>query len=514
MLRENYEGLASALEVLRRRKLTLPAETQLYLQRLTQAQTAQYDAFRQRYWQQPAAFVRDCFTWRADDGPTSYQTEILQAVPQYRRVSVRGPHGLGKTALASWVILWFALTRDGEDWKAPCTASAWRQLTKFLWPEVGKWARRLRWDKIGRAPFRERTEQMALSLRLNSGEAFTLASNNSALIEGAHANHLLYVFDESKTIPPATWDSAEGAFSTGNVYWLAISTPGEPVGRFYDIQKRKPGYEDWWVRHVTLKEAEAAGRVGAQWAADRQRQWGEASAVYQNRVLGEFATSEEDGVIPLAWIEAANERWHAWHEATEQPGALTAVGVDVARSGEDKTVLALRCGAVITELRRYAKADTMETTGRVLGVLIVQPQAAALVDVIGIGAGVVDRLREQGQRNIVAFNASAGTDRRDTSGELGFTNLRSAAWWNLRELLDPANGEQVALPPDDLLTGDLTAPHWRVLSGGRIQIESKEDIKVRLGRSTDDGDAVVMAFWRPEMGNFLAHLRARQEQKP
>jgi hypothetical protein len=115
------------------------------------------------------------------------------------------------------------------------------------------------------------------------------------------------------------------------------------------------------------------------------------------------------------------------------------------------------------------------------------------VDVIGIGAGVVDRLRELGC-TVIPFNAAAATQVRDRSGELGFANLRAAAWWSLREMLDPANGIGVALPPDDMLIGDLTAPHWRVLSGGKIKIESKDDIYKRLGRSTDDGDAVVMAF--------------------
>jgi hypothetical protein len=132
------------------------------------------------------------------------------------------------------------------------------------------------------------------------------------------------------------------------------------------------------------------------------------------------------------------------------------------------------------------------------------------VDVIGIGAGVVDRLREQ-RMAVEPFNAAEGTTRKDSSGELGFSNVRSQAWWELRELLDPAGGEPVALPPDDMLTGDLTAPHWRVLSGGRIQIESKDDIRKRLGRSTDSGDAVVQAFWsRSRAGSFggLAVVRS------
>ena len=273
---------------------------------------------------------------------------------------------------------------------------------------------------------------------------------------------------------------------------LACSTPGEPIGRFYDIHKRKPGFEDWHVRHVSLTEAVAAGRVNESWAEQRARQWGATSAVYLNRVEGEFASSDEDSVIPLAWVEAACRRW----DEQSDPGPFVCVGVDVARSGSDATVLAPRCGWRITELRRTSLEDTMQTTGHVAGVLA-KTAGYAVVDVIGLGAGVVDRLRELGY-DVIAFNAGERTDKLDSSGELGFVNKRSAAWWAMRELLDPTAGYPVALPPDDLLIGDLTAPKWRVTSGGRIQVESKDDIRKRLGRSTDSADAVIQAFWVPE----------------
>lgn len=172
---------------------------------------------------------------------------------------------------------------------------------------------------------------------------------------------------------------------------------------------------------------------------------------------------------------------------------MTCLGVDVARSGSDDTVLAPRHGVRIEELRRYSLEDTMATTGRVAGVL--RQGGYAVVDVIGLGAGVVDRLREMGMA-VVAFNAAEGTPALDSSGELGFVNKRSAAWWNMRELLDPTSGADLELPPDDLLIGDLTAPKWRVMSGGRIQVESKDEIRKRLGRSTDSGDAVIQAYWR------------------
>lgn len=167
--------------------------------------------------------------------------------------------------------------------------------------------------------------------------------------------------------------------------------------------------------------------------------------------------------------------------------------MDVSRSQSgDKTVLALRHEKVITELRRSTETEVMSVTGQVAGILR-RWGGRAVVDVIGIGAGVVDRLREL-KLSVSAFNASERSEATDKSGELQFLNMRAAAWWQLRELLDPANNENIALPPDDELIGDLTAPHWKVTSAGRIQIESKDEIRKRLGRSTDTGDPVVMAF--------------------
>lgn len=488
----------------------LPPEAKQQFLEALQRKTASKvgEKFKRVYRNDPAAFVRDCFSWSVDEGPAEYQIEILSSLVDSRRVAVRGPHGLGKTSLASWVILWFALTRDGGegDWKIVTTASAWRQLKNYLWPEVHKWARRLRWSKILRPAFSS-NELLQLSLKLQSGEAFAVATNDHELIEGAHADSLLYLFDEAKAIPTDFFDAAEGALSSGDCYALAISTPGEPVGRFYDIHARKPGLEGWRVRHVTLKEATDAGRVSRAWAKEKKSLWGEGSAIYANRVLGEFHTSDSDGVIPLSWIEQANERWEAWRESKDQWLSFTCVGVDVGRSTDgDKTILALRHGEVITELRRFSVADTMVSSGHVAAVLNARG-GYGVIDLIGIGAGVYDRLREQNLK-VRPFNASTSPPARmkDRSGELEFLNCRAAAWWHFRELLDPAYGSKVCLPPDDQLTGDLCAPHWKPTSSGKLQIESKDDIRKRLGRSTDDGDSVVMAF-------FPEPVRAAEESE-
>lgn len=470
-----------------------------------------------RYQHDPVLFCQEGITWRSEEtGLTGYQEEVMRETVSRRRAAVRSPHGVGKSSTAALLVLWFAVTReiqcrlDGEDWKVVTTASAWRQVENFLWPEIHKWARRLRWDRLGLDPWRPDRELLYLGIRGLRGAAFAVVSDDPALIEGAHAKHLFYVFDESKAIPDGVFDAAEGAFMAGSdaeIMALAISTPGEPSGRFYDIQRRKAGYEDWWVRHITLEEAVAAGRIDPAIVEQRAKQWGRSSAIYQNRVLGEFATEGEQAVIPLAWVEAAVERYADWahqYAAEPHPLALTAVGVDVGRSGEDPTTFAIRCGSIVTEVRATERRSTMETTGTVVEILGQPGDAVAVVDVIGLGAGVVDRLRELTYR-VRAFNASTAArvldpvSRRmvpimDRSGALGFVNLRAAAWWSLREQLDPAYFPTLALPDDPILIGDLTAPRWTLTSAGRIQVESKDEIRTRLGRSTDRGDAVIQVM--------------------
>lgn len=438
-------------------------------------------------------------------GLAPYQREIMASIPVKLRVAVRGPRGLGKSTLASLVILWFATTRDaaGIDWKIVTTAGSWQQLTDFLWKEIKKWAYCLNWEAIGRGPFSERNELMKTGLSLRHGLATAGSPDQPQKLEGAHADSVLYVFDESKLISAETFDAAEGAFSgagedTGlEAFALAISTPGEPAGRFYDMHRHAEGLEDWHTYHVTLEQAVAAGRMLRSWAAQRAKLWGVTSALYQNHVLGEFCADDEDAVIPLAWLEAAFERWRTW-DAAGRPddGGVHTCGVDVARSGKDKSVAAIRYGNVISHILTWSREDTMETVGRVKGILDADPLCTAIIDVIGIGAGVYDRCREMGLK-VDPFNAAKKTTRRDSTRQFGFLNVRAAAYWHVREELNPAQpgGATLAICPDDELAGDLTALHYKHMSEGKIQVESKDDIRKRIGRSTDKGDGVSEALF-------------------
>lgn len=483
-------------------------------------------AFRRTYEHDPIAFVHDCIDWDrvpGADGPTLYQEEILSNLIEHRREAVRGPHGLGKSCIGALVIHWFASTRDGDDWKLISTASAWRQLKEFLWPEVHKWARYLRYDVMGREPYRSPHELQDMALRLLTGSAMAVASDDPAQIEGAHADRLLYLYDEAKTIPAETWEASEGAFSGAGsdtareAFALALSTPGEPHGRFYEIHQRR--VVGWHARHVKLDEAIAAGRISSEWVAEREEDWGKGSALFANRVLGDFAAGSTKAVIPLAWVEAAVERWREASVPSiedEQPyvfehrmlplescGAMTCVGADISDQGEDKTVLAMRHGIAIREIRKLPfDPDPMESAGAITGVLRKHPEAFPCTDTIGVGSGVHARLKELKAEGIfegrpISFDAAEKSNATDAGGELEFANRRAEAWWALRDKLHPTKGDDLMLPPSDTLIADLTTPTWKQTSAGKILIESKDDLRKpdRLGRSPDEGDAVVMAMW-------------------
>lgn len=463
--------------------------------------------------------------WRRTNLPDHMRWERVETVEVIDdeptvAITVPGPHTFltdfveHNTTTSSIAILWFISTRD--ECKIPTTASAWRQLIEFLWPEIHKWALRGEWWRIGEQ-IRPGKELLAQRLVLGPNRfAFAIASNDEAKIEGVHSDSVLYLFDEAKTIPPAIWDAAEGAMSIGDAYALACSTPGESTGRFYDIMNKKPGFEDWHVVHVKMDDVIAAGRMSKDWAEARARAWGEQSVMYRRRVRGEFAEDSGDTLIMLSQVEAAQERWRDIQfqiatligtgvdaqEALEQViGPMTHLGVDPARLGNDKTGWAHRHGSTILKIGRTDKEDTMETAGRAFAFLQGNT-AVAHIDVNGLGAGVYDRLKELWEEGklrtpkgkvppLIPINVSNGTRQTDRTKQHSFSRLRDFLWWNVRELLE---NNEIALPPDDEMARDLVSPSWTITSSGKILIESKDDIRKKLGRSPDVGDAVILAY--------------------
>jgi len=484
-------------------------------------------AFQEIYRDNRVGFVRDCFHWGDKGAPTDYQEDVLRLFDTgSTRVAVKSPHDAGKSTEATFVILHFILTRN--DCKVITTASAWRQLEWFLWPEVHKWAEKLNWEVIGREPF-GKDELHNLSLRRSpTCMAFAVACEKHQTIEGAHAESILYVFDEAKIIPDATWNAAEGAFAGAGkdtdreALALAISTPEKEEGKFFKIHEKASGLEEWDTVHWTMEQAIEAGQMSREWADNRKREWGEDHPLYQNRVLGNFAVLDEDEtLVPLSWIEIANDRWEK-HGNKELKRILKSRkngngkereiwnnGVDPAWKGSNNTCIVPRCDDYVREITYHSKKNTMWVAGKVWSIL--EDGDSANVDVIGIGAGVADRLEEVAEENekselidIVVVNVGKRTKRKDKTGRIKFRNLRSALWWAIREWLDPTNGHKAMLPPDIKLTQDLRAVGYDYASTGEIFIDSKDLIKEKLGRSPDAGDALALSFATGDQPGFYS----------
>lgn len=205
-------------------------------------------------------------------------------------------------------------------------------------------------------------------------------------------------------------------------------------------------------------------------------------------------------VIPAAWVRAAQARW------TEQPPdePLLAIGQDVARGGDDKTVIARFYGQWLAPIDKYPGISTPDgPTAAALVIPYAAPEVPINVDVIGVGGSVYDCLAAHDlNAQAINFSESAPDNARDRSGRLKFRNVRAHAYWALREALDPDHGDSLALPPDSELLADLCAAKWKISPSG-VQIESKDDIKIRIGRSPDCGDAVVLAWYAARRADIL-----------
>jgi len=207
---------------------------------------------------------------------------------------------------------------------------------------------------------------------------------------------------------------------------------------------------------------------------------------------GDFTAGTEDNVwqvVPSAWVDEAMARW----TPDGQKGEMSSVGVDVARGGRDSTIIATRYGQWYSTLKAYPGQDT--PNGPIVAGLAISEQrdsAPIHVDVIGVGGSVVDHLACN-DIQAVPINGAAREgieNARDISGRLKFRNWRAFLYWKFREALDPKNGKNIALPLDTALKTDLCTPMWKLSLKG-IQIESKEEIVKRLGRSPDRADAVI-----------------------
>lgn len=208
-------------------------------------------------------------------------------------------------------------------------------------------------------------------------------------------------------------------------------------------------------------------------------------------LYGDFTAGMQDDpwqVVPTAWVEDAMARW----KKREPKPPMESLGVDVARGGNDQTVIARRHGRWYDTLLTYPGSQTPNGPAVAgLAIAALRDRAPIHIDVIGVGSSPYDFLQQSNQQ-VLGINVAEASARTDQSGRLTFYNLRSDLWWRMREMLDPANNLAIELPPDRELLADLCAPRWE-LRGTSIKVESRDDIVARIGRSPDKASAVILA---------------------
>jgi len=406
------------------------------------------------------------------------QREIAGLVCNQRYVAVRSCNGLGKDWLAARLALWWVYCRRGY---VLITGPTERQVKHVVMGQV-----RRAFNAASALP----GNLYELALRLDGADemgilAFT--STDASKLTGFHAPRLMVLITEAQGIEPLVWEGAFANVTGADSRIVAVGNPLQPGGKFYEVS-RSPAWSAVKIAatehpNVVQQREIVPGAVTQAFVDLMAQEYGVGSGVYQSRVMGEFPDNSDEALCHRSWITAASERW-----ATRPREGEVALALDPARYGPDASVLAVRRGAAIEELVIWNKLSTVETAGRVvveMDRLGVPKSHGVTVDEPGLGGGVIDVLREMGVETR-GFNGGATPLAVDK-----FRNSRAETFWGLRRLLE--RGE-IALPPDDKLADELCAMRWSIGLDGRIVIESKDDLRARIGRSPDRADAVAMAF--------------------
>jgi phage terminase large subunit-like protein len=399
-----------------------------------------------------------------------YQFEVLCDVNNYPRTAVISGHGVGKTTIIAWLVIWWLVTRPMS--RVVLVAPQFdRQVRGVNFAEIRRWVRRA---KIP-LPLEVQSGRVLVNGYGSEWSASGVPATEPDRIEGVHADHVLLICDETKGIPQAVYDALQGMLSGhGDTRLVVCSTPGGVQGPFWRIITR--GHElGWKVHHVN---SEDSSNVNPEWCRQRAAEWGRGSPLYETRVLGKFSDAGDGILFPLSMLEAAINR--------EVPASEdTVMGVDVARSlNGDANCVSLCRGGRVTIPPLWREPDAMKTVARVAHLVAQTGPKRVRVDETGIGAGVVDRLRQMGYAvEGVNFGSAANDPKR-------FKNKRCELYWSLREGLEQG---KVSLPDDEDLVADLSALRFDFDAAGRIVLESKDDVRRRLGRSPDRADALVLS---------------------
>jgi hypothetical protein len=431
-----------------------------------------FEAAIARYARAPIGFVREVLHVE----PDPWQLEALRAIARgHTRLAIRSGHGVGKSCLAAWTICWFANTR--APFKCAITAPSAPQLFDVLVPETHKWFNQLP------DAWRGLWDITADHIRLKAdAESFITARTSRAdqpeAMAGLHSSHILLVADEASGIDEAVYEAASGSMSSAGAITLLIGNPTRNTGFFWRVHTLE---RDRW--HCMTVSSAASKRVTPGYIEEMARRYGETSNAYKVRVLGQFPSADDDSFIAAELVDSAMAR-----DVPLDATAPELWGLDCARFGNDASCLVKRKGYVVTEMpRRWRGFDTMAVAGAVKAEydLAGSKPKLIVIDSIGVGAGVVDRLHEQGLP-ILGINVGE-----QPSNKQHFMRLRDDLWHRVREWLQ---SRRVRLPRDEQLRDDLVAPKYAFTSDGKLKIEDKQSMRMRGLPSPDAADALMLTL--------------------
>lgn len=450
----------------------------------------------------PLNYVKAAYSWgegelKNSTGPRAWQEEILRHIgihlhnPATRhtplRISIASGHGIGKSSLISMISSWAISTC--VDTKIVVTANTEQQLRTKTWPEISKWFRlciNSHWFKCTATSIYALADGHERTWR---SDAVTWSENNTDAFAGLHneGKRLVLIFDEGSSIADKVWEVAEGAMTDANteIIWLAFGNPTRNTGRFRECFGR---FKHRWVnKQIDSRTVEGTNKEQIQqWIDD----YGEDSDFVRVRVKGTFPRAGSMQFIDSDVVAQARRR--APYANLQDPVIM---GVDVARFGDDQTVIVIRRGrdAISIPWVKMRGADTMTVAAKVMELARIHQPDAIFVDGGGVGGGVIDRLRMFKHPVIeVQFGGKADRGQMKSEGEVIYANKRAEMWGMMRDWLKGGT-----IPDWPELESDLCGLEYGyTLKEGKdaIILEKKADMKKRGLASPDLADALALTF--------------------
>ena len=454
----------------------------------------------------PLAFVMLVFPWGVKgtplehfSGPRKWQREVLTDIANHikqnngkidfdtLREAVASGRGIGKSALVSWLVIWMLSTRIGST--TIVSANSESQLRKVTWAEITKWLAmglNSHWFEVSATslqPAKWLTELVERDLRKGTRywgvEGRLWSAENPDAFAGVHnMDGVLVIFDEASGIDDAIWAVTAGFFTenTPNRFWFAFSNPRRNTGYFYETFHSKRDF--WNTKVVDARTVEGTDKAVYQQIID---EYGPDSSQAHVEVYGQFPSAGDDQFIGANTVDEAMKR-----VKYQDMSAPIVIGVDPARFGADATVIAVRQGRDIVKIIRHRGDDTMTVVGHVIEAIEEYKPTLVVIDEGGLGAGIVDRLKEQ-RYKIKGINFG-----NKSKNPIMYGNMRAQMWGDMREWLKTAS-----IPNDRFLKTDLISPMMKPDSRGTIFLESKKEMKARGLASPDAADAICVTFAFP-----------------